>query len=103
MVQKRNKKTMGTFIEAFIVLHSTSRRGDSGLETVISMKKWNFESQNSTFYLSDSFFVALQEVSEGTLKFQNSNLAPFSKIMTMIVVHTPENQSQHKNISGPRL
>ena len=94
---------MSTFIEAFIVLHSASRRGDSGLETVISMKKWNFESQNSTFCLSHSFLAALQEVSEGTLKFQNSYLAPPSKITTMIVVHLPENQSQHKNISGSKV
>ena len=33
------KKNMSTFFEAFIVLHSASRRGDSSLETVISMKK----------------------------------------------------------------
>ena len=94
---------MGTFIEAFIVLNSASRRAGSGLETVISMKKWNFESQNSTFCLSHSFLRALLEISEGTLKSINSYLAPLSKITTMIVVHPPENQSQHKNISGPRL
>ena len=97
------KKNMSTFFEAFIVLHSASRRGDSGLETVISMKKWNFESQESTFCLSHNFFSVLQEVSEGTLKFKNSYLAPLSKITTMIMVHPPENPSQHKNISGPRL
>ena len=103
MVQEHGKKNMSTFLEAFIVLHSASRRGDSGLETVISMKKWNFESQESTFCLSHNFFSVLQEVSEGTLKFKNSYLAPLSKITTMIMVHPPENPSQHKNISGPRL
>ena len=103
MVPEDTQKTMSTFIEAFIVLHSASRRGDSGLETVISMKKWNFESQNSTFCLSHSFLRALLEISEGTLKFQNSYLATLSKITTMIMVHPPENPSQHKNISGPTL
>ena len=58
MVQEHGKKNMSTFLEAFIVLHSASRRGDSGLETVISMKKWNFESQESTFCLSHIFFRA---------------------------------------------